>query len=188
MKQVMIGLLFSCALAQADMGGTDGTDRAPTTAKAQSMATPEFSSRAQVSFELLGSGLLYSVYGSYRFMDMLAANVGISYWTADVTTSTSIASYKFLLFPVSMSLLLGDISHNFEIMAGALISSVSSTGVSVGTTTSDKFANAGLIPNFGIGYRYWPKDGGFHFRLMLEAFVASSSFLPWGGLSFGYAF
>ncbi len=202
MKQILFALFLTCTFAHADMGGTDGTNRTPTAKEAKKslpattnysvpVTTEEFS-RAQVSFELLGSGLLYSIYGSYRLIDKLAFNVGFSYWSADLgttsATATTTGTAKFLIFPVSLSLLLGGGNHNFEVLAGGLINSVSITGLNAGTSTADKFANTGFIPNFGIGYRYWPKDGGFHFRVLAEMFIASSSVLPWIGLSFGYAF
>ncbi len=182
MKQILAGLLLVCAVAQADMAGTDGTDRSPSS---KTTHTTDFS-RAHVSFELLGSGVLYSLWGSYRVVEKLAFNLGLSYWGADISTTTGTTSSNFLLVPVSASLLLGGGNHNFEVLAGGVI--VTGTTVGTGTTNANKISGAGFMPNFGIGYRYWPLDGGFHFRFLIEMFIASSSVLPWMGLSFGYAF
>ncbi|MEZ4751372.1 MAG: hypothetical protein R3B54_12370 [Bdellovibrionota bacterium] len=132
-------------------------------------------SKATASVELLGAGLLYSVFGSYRFIPELAVNLGVSFSSANGSTN--------LLIPMSLSFLAGGKNgHHFELLGGGSIvtGSYTGTGISTGTVS-------GFLPTFGAGYRYWPSEGGFHFRGTLYGFI-SNGFLPWFGLSFGYAF
>ena len=145
--------------------------------------------------------MIYSIYGSYRFARMFAANIGVSYISISETggtglNATSISSSAVNL-PFSVSLLLGGENSFFEALAGADMvfasasGSISLLGSGVSGTT--------FVPEFGVGYRYWPHDGGFHFRALLMGLIVPSvtdavtdtttgGFVPWAGLSFGYAF
>lgn len=144
-------------------------------------------SKVAAGVELLGAGLLYSAFGTYRIIPMLAANLGLSYLSVSDTGTTSTASASLLSIPVSLSLLLGGKGgSNFEVLAGGVftISSAKTTG----TGLSQSLTRGGFAPQFGIGYRYWPTEGGFFFRGTLYGMIANSSFFPWFGITFGYAF
>ncbi|MCB0403743.1 MAG: hypothetical protein KDD51_03090 [Bdellovibrionales bacterium] len=136
-------------------------------------------SKATASVELLGMGYLYSVFGSYKFIPELAANVGISYISVTSGSSTS----STLGIPLSLSFLAGGTNnHYFEVLAGGSIFTTSST---VGSGLSGSLS--GWVTTIGAGYRYWPKEGGLHFRATMYGFI-KGGFFPWFGLSFGYAF
>ena len=144
--------------------------------------TQEFS-KAQLSVELLGAGALYSVYGSYRLAEHFAANLGGTYFSSN----DSYSSYEIFEIPFSFSYLSGEHNSHFEALGG--FDWFHYTNKSGLNGEEQKFVNSdlGLIPEFGMGYRYWPRDGGFHFRALAYAIV-STKVLPWVGLSFGYAF
>jgi hypothetical protein len=146
-------------------------------------------SRGQVGIELFGAGIVYSIFGSFRFHQNFAANVGFSFFNGYTTNSSGTANvdYHLLNFPVSISALLGGPNSNFELLAGGLITIVNGTQSSSSTLTG-KLTGGGFAPTFGAGFRYWPLDGGFHFRATAYAFLISSSLYPSLGLSFGYAF
>jgi len=111
-------------------------------------------SNAQISFELLGAGILYSIFGSYRINDKFAVNLGLSYFSVSsgITTSTvsTSASVSVFQIPASASLLLGSEGSYFELLAGADIVFGSASGSSSGITGSA--SSGGLFPEIGIGW------------------------------------
>ena len=161
-------------------------------------------SQGQVSLELAGAALVYSLMGSFRPLSNLVANLGFSRWSASSTmvsgTSFTSVSLGVTQIPASVSYLLGRENSYFEILGGVDLILLSGAGSFSNLSASG--SGTSLLPEFGVGYRYWPKDGGFHFRAMLYGILfpkvdtasttsASTSvggFLPWAGLSFGYAF
>lgn len=135
-------------------------------------------SKGQVGLELLGNGILYSVNGSYRPLRNLALNAGIG--------GFSVGNASLTIVPLSVSGLMGEQNHNFEVSGGIVFGSVS--GTIVGDDSRDKITRNSTIGQVGIGYRYWPVEGGFHFRAMLFGLFGGGTFLPWPGFNFGYAF
>ena len=62
-----------------------------------------------------------------------------------------------------------------------------SANVSASNTSSDASSTL-LLPQLGVGWRYWPALGGFHFRLTAYGnLVPSHGFFPWVGIGLGYA-
>lgn len=148
-------------------------------------------SQFQISGEIFGAGLVYSVFASYRPFKFLAFNLGVSYLSISGTTDASgnsiTAGDTLVQVPFSVSGLFGGRSNFFEVLGGAdfLHNSASVTGTT-GIGGAAQAANVAL--EMGVGYRYWPINHGFHFRATVYGFYAASSFFPWFGLSFGYAF
>lgn len=160
-------------------------------------APSKYTSKFQVSAELLGAGLFYQVFGSYRFADHFAANLGISYFSVSGTTTatangqaeTANASVSLVQVPLSVSALIGDGPNSFfEVLGGVdiVFGSESANAGGIGGSASE----GGLIIDLGVGYRYWPPQGGFHFRATLYGIYSAltSNILPWPAVSFGYAF
>jgi hypothetical protein len=52
----------------------------------------------------------------------------------------------------------------------------------------NRAAGASTLGFLGLGYRYWPADGGIHFRATGYLMSASGFLFPWLGFQFGYAF
>jgi hypothetical protein len=187
-----------------------GASRAPasnqTREEVERPSSDEIRSHIQVSGEVLGTGILYSIYGSYRFSEMFAVNVGASYIPISATDGAVSASASILNFPASLSLFLFGKSHMLDVTAGADLALVSGSGSVFGATFGSASKTV-IIPEFGLGYRYWPKNGGFHFRVMAYGVIVPSvtvasidpttlattttttgGLIPTVGVSFGYAF
>ncbi len=151
-------------------------------------------SNFQVSLELLGVAGLYDLFASYRFSKHWAANLGFSYFSVSTTAlaGTATASISVLQFPFSISALLGDgPNSSFEILGGGDLALASGTATVISSSgLSGSTSQGGLLLDLGLGYRYWPAQGGFHFRATLYGIysLAASSFFPYGGVSLGYAF
>jgi len=143
-------------------------------------------SRMQVGLELLGSALLYSLQGSALVTDNLAINAGLAYFSASGSTSTSQTSASLFLVPVSVSYLFGGPAHHFEVLGGVL--GVFASAEVKGDGLADRASGRNIVPQIGAGYRYWPSEGGFHFRATLYGMFLPDAFGVWPGFSFGYAF
>jgi hypothetical protein len=157
-------------------------------------AKKDLQSTFQLSVELGGAALLYSVMGTYRFTPNLGVNFGFGYFSiSDSATSgltTATASTSVIQFPISLSYLMGSTNHFFEILAGgdlALVSASGTLATSNAPGLGGSFSGTTLIPELGLGYRYWPSDGGFHFRATAYGLI-SSGFHAWAGMTLGYAF
>lgn len=171
----------------------EGTDEAAPARNTRSKPNFDYdssgrTSRGQVGIELLGSALLYSLNGSYLVTDNIAINGGLSYFTVSSTSSglNYSASVGVTQIPLSVSYLFGGPEHHFEILGGGdfVLASASVSGDGV----ADKATGSGFLAEIGAGYRYWPVNGGFHFRATLYGIAIPNSFAIWPGLSFGYAF
>jgi hypothetical protein len=137
----------------------------------------------QVGMDIFGPALAYSFGGSYLFGDHIAVNAGISAFSI----STSSSSATAILVPLSVSGLFGGPDHHFEVNAG-VTPTFGSLVTSTGEDDRDRLAGADIYGFGGIGYRYWPALGGFHFRATGYIIAGSGIVTPWLGFQFGYAF
>lgn len=169
---------------------------------ASNSLSPTYLSRFQLGVEAFGPGIYYSVFGSYRIIKELAVNLGASYFPL---SSAGTSSLSVFTVPVSVSLLLGGHSSNFEAIGGLSFLFVSAS-IPISSTSSSVVrsldaSGSAVMPFFGLGYRLWPEDGGFSFRATLYGMFlpgggnsSSSSYssipliLITPGLSFGYSF
>ena len=140
-----------------------------------------------LSIEGLGVGALYSVFYSRRLGDF-ALSAGYSSWSFTLFTTT-----RFTLIPVSVSYLIGGKNSFFEVTGGAVPTFASSSDGTIDLDDAGSLpitgSSSSVVFGFaGIGYRYWPWDGGFHFRATLYGLIGGGGVYPWPGLSFGYAF
>lgn len=132
----------------------------------------------QVGVEIGGASLVYSLFGSIRPIPNVALNLGVTFWGTNN-----------ILFPGSLSVLVGESNSLVEFLGGGVLSLASNT-----SALGSRFTETFFVPEIGLGYRYWPKEGGFHFRAILYVIflghVGESErlTLPLPGLSFGYAF
>lgn len=177
------------AAAPAQTTTTTTTTVVTTSSNNEESSSSDHVSKWAVGGELLGAGLLYQAFGSFRPHHMIAINAGVSAFSLSVTSTTTLTSTKtsFVNFPVSASLLLGNKKHNFELLAGTLITIVSGTP-SGNTGITAKATAGGVFPTFGMGYRLWPLKRGFTFRATAYALLIGGDIYPWGGASFGFAF
>lgn len=140
-------------------------------------------SKAQLSAELLGPAVFGSLNGSYRINKNVALSLGFGYFKFSIYPETLTA----WLIPAYASYLLGGDNSFFEMLAGGEFIAANSV-TRYDTTVQRNFSGSGVLGLVGIGYRYWPIDGGFHFRATLYYLFGTGGGVPWPGLTFGYAF
>jgi len=148
-----------------------------------------------------GPGLLYSINYERRIETDFGLRIGVSYQSFSASASSggsiSSASASFVTVPVIASYLgLRSGNHILELGAGgtAIYASGSASGTGIAASGSGMTALGTAI----IGYRRQPLDGGFQFRVGLEALMGKGlalsnpdpnafGVLPWMYLSFGFS-
>ena len=148
-----------------------------------------------------GPGLLYSVNYERIVEDVVGLRAGISYQSFSASASsggsTASASATFVTVPV-IATYLGMTSGNHTLEVGAGGTMVFASGSASGTGIAA--SGSGMLPlgTAIIGYRRQPMDGGFQFRIGLEALFGkglslsnpdpnSFGVLPWMYMSLGFS-
>ena len=147
--------------------------------------------------ELGGPGLLYSVNYERIVENDFGLRVGFSYASFSASAGGASASASLLTVPVIASYLgLRSGNHALELGGGATVVYASGSG------SSGPFAGSGsgmmALGTALIGYRRQPVDGGFMFRVGIEALAGkglalsnpdpnSFGVLPWMYLSLGFS-
>lgn len=142
--------------------------------------------------EFLGAAHFWSFLVTHRPHENWLIHGGFSYILIPGATYNA----DYVLFPVSVSYLVGGFGHSLELNAGLLISIPAEMGYRTAdrkglraTSTSQAFT-----PEFGIGYAYYPKNDGWYFRATAYTVYGRDpkkdiyNFLYWGGLSLGRMF
>ncbi len=144
-----------------------------------------------------GPGLLYSLNYERILEQDFGLRLGFSYQAFSASTSGSSASASFFTVPVIASYLgVSSGNHVLELGAGGTAIYVSGSAAS-GTAIA---AGSGMtaLGTALIGYRRQPADGGFQFRIGIEALVGKGlafnnpdpnkvGVLPWMYLSIGFS-
>jgi hypothetical protein len=148
-----------------------------------------------------GPGLLYSVNYERRMERDFALRVGFSYVGLSASASgggsSGSASASIFAVPVTASYLgVGSDTNSLELGVGATAVFASGSASGTGLAAS----GSGMIPlgTVLIGYRRQPVDGGFQFRIGLEALMGkglafsnpnpdSFGVLPWMYMSLGFS-
>ncbi|HEU0053131.1 MAG TPA: hypothetical protein VFQ39_08130 [Longimicrobium sp.] len=161
---------------------------AGTTRAAAQAAPAAVTARNAVYVELLGNGVLYSVNYDRRLTDNVAGRVGVSFLTVEEDDGDR---GTLAMAPIVASYLFGEGNSHFEAGLGVLLASasVSDVGDDEGEDWFDLSGSASGVLGTGVlGYRYQRPDGGFVFRAGLTPIFDTEDFIPWFGVSFGYAF
>ena len=148
-----------------------------------------------------GPGLLYSINYERLIERDFGVRIGMSYVSYSGTVSgggsSSSASAGILAVPVTVSYLgLRGGNHVLELGAGA--TGVYATGAASGNGLAASGSGMTALGTVLIGYRRQPVDGGFMFRIGMEALVGkglalsnpdpnSFGVLPWMYLSLGFS-
>ncbi|MBI4404790.1 MAG: hypothetical protein HY537_11545 [Deltaproteobacteria bacterium] len=112
-----------------------------------------------------------------------------------ITGGLGYFSYSFLnlsikswQLPMYLSGLAGGDNHFLEVSAGGIFVFVSETVSSAfDSNLKENLSSSGVLGLVGVGYRYWPLTGGFHFRANVYYFFRQVGVI-FPGLTFGYAF
>jgi hypothetical protein len=165
----------------------DVTVAAPSTSTAPVATSNEMPPNA-VYAELLGNGLDYSI-NYERFLGdwPIGFRGGASFLSVPISQASGSGNLKLASFPFVASYYFGSTRHKLQLGLGTTllysVASSDSTGVQYGGTGLAVGATA------VIGYRYVPRCHGFTFGAGFTPLLRSSKgFLPWGGVTAGYAF
>jgi len=148
-----------------------------------------------------GPGLLYSINYERIVENDFGLRAGISYTSFSASASsggsTASASAAIITVPVIASYLgVSSGSHSLEMGAGGTI--VFATGSASGTGIAASGSGMTGLGTVILGYRRQPVNGGFQFRIGLEALVGkglslsnpdpnSFGVLPWMYMSLGFS-
>lgn len=141
--------------------------------------------RNAVYVELLGNGIVYSVNYDRLITPNVSARVGVSAATAEDGEGDRAT---IITAPVTASYLWGRGNSKFETGIGVLVASASLEDLGDDLDIGDDVGDTSVLGTATLGYRYQPADGGFVFRAGLTPIFTTDSFVPWFGVSFGYAF
>lgn len=136
----------------------------------------------QAGVEGLGAGLFYSGYGSYRWSSNFVLNVGFGYVKLQSQGPVDVFSV-----PVSFSLLIGEQLNFMELLAGVNFQLYSRTAF-FSNNIQSVLTSQPVLPEVGLGWRYWPKFGGIGLRATAYFLIANQSVYIWPGASVGYTF
>ena len=144
-----------------------------------------------------GPGLLYSINYERVLEQDFGLRIGFSYTSLSASAGSASASASFMAIPVIASYLgLREGNHILELGLGGTAVYVSGSGGS-GTAFAAGSGTTALGTAL-IGYRRQPVNGGFQFRVGLEALVGkglalsnpnpdSIGVLPWMYMSLGFS-
>ena len=133
-------------------------------------------------FELGGSALVASVNYERRFTNGLAGRAGFLVASTEGESNTDTT----FVFPLTLSKITNPAgSHHFEYGGGVTIATGDRQDFYETAKDDGTFSTAVLT---GIaGYRYQKPGRGVVFRATFTPFIGGGDFLPWAGVSVGYA-
>lgn len=161
---------------------------APTYAQ-QTTAVPDSAAKADSAsarnalyVELGGAGLLYSINYDRHLVGRLHLRGGYA-----TLKSNFLFNGRVHMVPVQLAFV-SNTTHALELGAGATL--VKDNGTSgLQPYNTNETGTSRIAASFVVGYRYQPIERGFLFRIGFTPFVGyNGRFLPFGGISFGYAF
>jgi hypothetical protein len=151
-----------------------------------------------VFLEAGGPGLYYSLNYERIFDDDLGIRLGFSYrpLSAAVASGGSSASPGLITLPILANWLLSYGTSTVEIGGGATLVRADGAGSANGLAVSGPGTT--VLWTGTLGYRRQPMDGGFQFRVGIEALVGKGlgvnnpdpnqwGILPWAYVSFGFS-
>lgn len=187
---VAIALAFCAAPAMAQSRGSSRSP-APVPASDTRDANNSF------FIEGGGPGLLYSLNYERIVENVVGLRAGFSYQSFSASAGGASASATFVTVPVIVSYLgVSSGNHYLEMGGGGTMVFASGSASGGGLAAS----GSGMIPlgTAIIGYRRQPLDGGFQFRIGLEALIGKGlalsnpdpnkiGVLPWMYMSLGFS-
>ena len=143
-----------------------------------------------------GPGLLYSVNYEHIFENDFGFRGGFSYTSLSATAGSSSASASFIAVPIVLSYL-GASSGNHALELGGGATLINASGAASGTGVAVSGSGMTVLGTAQLGYRRQPVEGGFMFRIGVEALFGKGlafknpdpnafGVLPWAYLSLGF--
>lgn len=141
-----------------------------------------------VYFELGGSAIVPSVNYERRLTERWFGRIGVSVVTGESSTSIGeTESDTTFIVPLTGSWISRpEMNHHLELGGGVTIAAGDRQDLfEFGDADDENFSTA-FVTGI-VGYRYQKPEGGFQFRAAFTPVAGGGDFLPWAGVSFGYA-
>jgi len=164
-------------------------------------ATPALAEQRDASNSLFveggGPGLLYSINYELLFDDDFGIRAGFSYQPLSAAGSSGgSSSVRLFTVPILANYLVSFGSSAIELGGGATL--IKAEGAASGNGLAVSGAGTTVLGTAILGYRRQPADGGFQFRIGVEALVGKGlalsnpdpnklGVLPWMYLSIGFS-
>jgi hypothetical protein len=150
-------------------------------------ATLAQEARNAVHFELGGSAIVPSVNYERRLNTNWFGRAGLSVVTGQSDSATDGDTATTFIVPLTASYVSRpSSSHHLELGGGVTIAGGDRQELyDFGDGEDEEFST--LFVTGIVGYRYQKPDGGFQFRAAFTPVAGGGDFLPWAGVSFGYA-
>ena len=164
MRHVLCHIVLVCAFALGAVAQEVRKDSVQATVNDKRLA------QNNVSLELIGNGLFYSVnYERTIITQNFSLRIGASY-----IPQSGNNDFGTILLPILMNAFIGESAHRLEVGLGGTIFLV---------------ARRWLSFTGRIGYRYQPLEGGFNFGIAFTPILGGEIYVPvWGGISLGWGF
>lgn len=134
-------------------------------------------------FELGGSAVVPSINYERRLTDRWFGRIGASVVTGESENDTDTT----FVFPITASSVSRPASnHHLELGGGVTISTGDTQDIFDDFEEEDEEFTRVFASGI-LGYRYQRPDGGFQFRAAFTPIIGGGDFLPWVGVSAGYA-
>jgi hypothetical protein len=141
-------------------------------------------------FEALGSGLLYSI-NYERFFPRWNVGLrgGASFIAYKVSDANGSGALELASLPFVASWYYGPGAHRLQLGLGFTILYVKASTDATGASYGGSVPSLGIAATAVVGYRYWPRHGGFTFGAGFTPLLREpKGLLPWGGADVGWAF
>lgn len=171
MKRTLLLLLFACTvLVTARSAEAQETNNA-------------------VYFELGGSAIVPSFNYERRLTEQWFGRIGLTVVTGEsVGSSGESESDTTFIVPLTGSWVSRpEMNHHLELGGGVTIAGGDRQDLfDFGDDAAEENFSTAFVTGI-VGYRYQKPEGGFQFRAAFTPVAGGGDFLPWAGVSFGYA-
>lgn len=134
-------------------------------------------------FELGGSAVVPSVNYERRVNQSWFGRIGISVVTGETSEDTDTT----FVLPITASYVTRpSANHHLELGGGVTVAAGDRQDLFEFGDDDDETFSTAFVTGI-IGYRYQKPAGGFQFRAAFTPVAGGGDFLPWAGVSFGYA-
>jgi hypothetical protein len=145
-------------------------------------------SRNAIYVEGLGQGVAYSVNYDYRIIRQVSIRAGFTFGSIPPPIRSFSDNSSFTGFPLMVNMIIGGKVHHLETGIGAVVG-INSTHwrweLGPESYTSRERVLAGTAT---IAYRVQSDNGGLLMRMAFTPFFSFKEFVPFAGISLGYAF
>jgi len=133
-------------------------------------------------FELGGSAIVPSINYERRLNEHWFGRAGLSYVSSESSSRTD----RTFIVPLTISSITKPQGNHHLELGGGVTFAGGDRQELFDSADSDATFSTVIVTGI-VGYRYQKPDGGFQFRSVFTPVAGGGDFLPWFGVSFGYA-